>query len=140
MASENHTTDLWDDYITRMPLLRGLKIGLFFAAGVTVIALVRVAIGVVALILGDPSRVLKFGSEGHLMLWVIAGYVVGFGVAGVLFAAVSHVRNRVVRYTISGLLCGTSIYGAIGIIPDLMDGKTPDWTEIAGIAGLLGLV
>jgi hypothetical protein len=126
--------------VAQMPLRRGLQAGLFFATFTSLVVLVRIIIAVVGFTLLGPRPAGDLGEVGRLLVFVIPGYFLGFSVAGVLFAAASHVRPRVLRYSLSGFLCGTSLYGAMGIGSDLMDGKSPNWIEIAGIAGSLGLL
>jgi hypothetical protein len=50
------------------------------------------------------------------------------------------VSIRVLRYPLVGFLCGTSIYGTVGISSNFLDGKPFDAAEIATTGGGLGLL
>jgi H+/Cl- antiporter ClcA len=70
--------------------------------------------------------------------FAVPGYFFGFPIAGALFATASHLNNRMLRYAVTGLLCGTAIYGVMGISVAFIDGTALDWNEIATTAGVLG--
>jgi hypothetical protein len=132
--------DQWNDYVTCMPLARGFRFGLLFAAGISSVAVVRIAFAMLLRTLYGRMSVDDFGSAARLLMWVVPGYFAGFALAGVFYAVASHVSIRVLRYTLVGFLCGTSIYGAVGISSNFLDGKPLNAAEIASTAGGLGLL
>ncbi len=124
-----------------MPLRVGIKGGLLFAAGFSAIAILRVAILLIgAAAFGHGPSTHDFGDVGRLFAFVIPAYLVGLTVAGALFAAASYIQIRMIRYTLTGFLCGVAIYGAVGVALPLVDRKPLDWKEIESIAGIMGIV
>ncbi|HEV7704523.1 MAG TPA: hypothetical protein VGO46_09530 [Gemmatimonadaceae bacterium] len=119
-----------------MSLRDGVRGGFFFAALISGVAIIRVAIAISGFALVRHAGATSVASgAGWLLLWVIPAYFVGFGIAGAGLAATSHLSNPILRYGLSGALCGSSIYGAIGIGADLADGKALSlWETVTTIA------
>jgi hypothetical protein len=140
MAIGHGDDDQWNQCITRMPLARGFHLGLVFAACISCVAILCIAVVVLIRALLGRMPVSDLGSAARLLMWVIPGYFAGFAAAGVFFAIVSRVSIRVLRYMLVGFLCGTSIYGAVGISSNFLDRKPFDAVEIATTAGALGLL
>ncbi len=130
----------WDAEFTRMPLRAGIKAGILFAVGFSAIAIVRVAVFLIeTAVLGHGHSTHDLGDAGRLFAFVIPAYFVGNMVAGALFSLVSYIPFRMIRYTLTGFLCGTAIYGAVGVAIPLVDRKPLDWKEIETIAGIMGI-
>jgi hypothetical protein len=106
------------------------------AALISCLVILRVCIAALGFALFGHAA---FGAVGWLLLWIIPAYFVGFGLAGVLFAAATHLRSRVLRYSVTGCLCGSSIYGAVGLSMDLSDGKGPNVADNATRVAILGI-
>ena len=139
MAREYRDSDSWIELGTRTSLKSGLVLGLYMAAGVSCVAIFRIALAIARFsFFGHSSAIHEVGNVGWLLMWVIPGYFVGFGLTGVLLTIASRLSNRVIRYTLSGFFC-SSIYGAVGISSDLADGKTPDMADIVTMVAILGL-
>jgi hypothetical protein len=139
VAREYRDSDPWTEDGTRTSLKRGFLLGLYMATGMSCVAIARIALAVAGFsFFGHSPAIGEVGAVGWLLVWVIPGYFVGFGIAGVLLAIASHLGNRVIRYTLSGFFC-SSIYGAVGISSDLADGKTPDLADVATTVAILGL-
>jgi hypothetical protein len=140
MAIRGAVDEEWNEYIARMPLVRGFKFGLVVAACYSCFAILSIFIYFVTRALFGRAPINEIGSAARGLMWIIPAYFVGFAVAGMFFACASHVSNRVLRFTLVGLLCGTSIYGAVGISISFLDGKPFDAAEIASTAAGLGLL
>lgn len=131
----------WDGLYTRMPLRVGIKAGLLFAAGFSAIAILRLAIFLIrTTVFGHAPSTHDFGDIGRLFAYVFPAYFVGLTVAGALFSIVSYIPIRMIRYTLTGFLCGVAIYGAVGVALPLVDRKPLDWKEIESITGVIGIV
>jgi len=119
-------------------LRSGIRGGLYFAAFISVIAVGRLII-----------RVAEFAISGHLQAahdlpyiarlleFVVPACFIGFSIAGVFLAAASHLKSRMLRYPVTGVLCATAIYGAVGVSADFMDGKGLDLKDIATFLGVI---
>jgi hypothetical protein len=126
---------------TRVPMQSGIQGGLFFAVFVSVVAVGGVLISILGVaIRGQFQAARDLPTIARLLEFAIPGYFLGFPVAGVLFAAASHLKSRMLRYALTGLLCGTAIYGAMGVSVGFIDATIIDWKEIGSIAGGLGVV
>ena len=123
-----------------MTLVRGFKFGLVAAAYFSCVAILRILVYFVSRALFGRAPVNEIGSAARGLMWIIPAYFVGFAVAGMFFAVASHISSRVLRFTLVGFLCGTSIYGAVGIGISFLDGKPFDAAEIASTAAGLGLL
>jgi hypothetical protein len=124
----------------RVTLRSGVRGGLFFAVAFSIIAVGRVVVGVVGLAMGDRFEAARdLPTVVRVLEFVIPGYFLGFSIAGVFFAAASQLKNRMLRYALTGLLCGAAIYSAMGISGAFIDAKAIDWREVGEIAGGLGI-
>jgi hypothetical protein len=138
MSSNNRADSRSIELPTGVSLRSGVRSGLFFAAAISAVAVGRIALALaVVAISGHFQAARDLPSITRLLEFVIPAYFVGFSIAGALYAGASHLTSRMLRYPVAGVLCGSAIYGAVGVSVDVMDGKGLDWKDIGTFVGVI---
>jgi hypothetical protein len=125
----------------KLSLAEGLWLGLQMAAALSVYAAVVFAIVLVAGLLRASGGALH-ASPGFLLqlLWVVGGYFAAFALGGVLFAALSELRGTILGYALMGAVLGSTIYGVIAAVSELMEPEPPDWRMVGHFTLVMGVL
>jgi hypothetical protein len=144
LATASGKMSKWDEPIggprTNTSIRTGVRTGFGFGAIVSVIAVGRILLVLLGFGIAGKASGRDVSSAARMLAFAIPGYLVAFSFAGAMWAAASHLNSRILRYTLTGLFGATAIYGAAGIGVATIDDKTPNWLEIASVAGTLGVL
>ena len=120
----------------------GRRIGVFTAAGFSLLAIGIAVIAAISSALGHASDPGWWREPVSIAVLAPMGYFVGFFLAGWAFDVTRPIRHRLIGYVIRGATAAAAIYGSMGLIVPAIDHTTHlrDWPIIVGIIAVLGAV
>ena len=125
----------------RLTLKQGFLAGLVMAIGFSIYAVGLLGVFLIVSVLGSSDGIMTVLPRVLLqMVSVVVGYFAAFSLGGVLFAALSAMRGRILGYTLTGFLLGSTIYGCVAVAAELAEAEPPDWTTVREFTLLMGVL
>ena len=111
------------------------------AIGFSIYAVGLLGVFLIVSMLGSSDSIMTVPPRVLLqMVSVVVGYFAAFSLGGVLFAALSAMHGRILGYSLTGFVLGSTIYGCVAVGAELMEAEPPDWTTVREFTLLMGVL
>ena len=107
----------------------GRRVGVFTAAGFSLLAIGIAAFALISGVMGGASRPGWWRDPIEIAVFVPIAYFIGFFLAGWGFDATRRIRHRFIGYVVRGMVGAAAVYGTMGLIMPAVD-KDGNWHDL----------
>jgi hypothetical protein len=134
---ERPTSKLMDD-LAAIDIPQGLLFGAAMGLGLSVLAVLLVALHLLWQVLRPPHEIVTAGLALQLAE-ISLTYLGAFTLAGGVLGAINHVPLGVLRVPLTAFVLGASIYAGVGIGMHFFDPDRPSVAFVLGFSVLMGV-